>query len=59
MILEAIPTAVGEMLAHVLGKVSGRAFKLKEEQPQRSGAHTVFSASASAGAGVTITLIYP
>jgi hypothetical protein len=57
MILEAIATAVDEMLSHVLGRVSGRAFKLQEEQPQRSGAHTVFSAIT--GAGVTITLIYP
>lgn len=56
MILEAIPAAIAEILAFVLGKITGRTFKLEKRQAQRIGEYIVFALIA--GTGLTITLIY-
>jgi len=56
MILKAIPAAVAEVLGYVLGKVTGRVFKLEEKQAQRIGEYIIIGVIVVAG--TAITLIY-
>ena len=56
MILDAVTTAVAEILAYVLGKVTGRALKLEKELAQRIGEYTILDVIAVAG--TALALIY-
>jgi len=56
MFLDAIPAAIAEIVAYVIGKVTGRAFKLDPERAQRIGEYTVMAVII--GAGVAVTLVY-
>jgi hypothetical protein len=56
MFLDAIPAAVAEIVAYVVGKVTGRACKLAPERAQRIGEYFVMAVII--GAGVAVTLVY-
>ena len=56
MILEAIPAALAEFMGYVIGKVTGRVFKLEEKQAQRIGEYIVLGIVFAVG--MTVTLIY-
>ena len=56
MILEAIPAALVEFMGYVIGKVTGRVFKLEEKQAQRIGEYIVLGIVFAVG--MTVTLIY-
>ena len=54
--LEALPAAIGEAAAFLVGKVLGRVHKLEPKHAERLGEWIVFGIIAVAG--VTVTLIY-
>ena len=56
MFLDAIPAAIAEIVAYVIGKVTGRAFKLELKRAQRIGEYIVMAVII--GAGVAVTLVY-
>ena len=56
MILEAIPAALAEFMGYVIGKVTGRVFKLEEKQAKRIGEYIVLGIVVVVG--TAITLIY-
>ena len=56
MFLDAIPAAIAEIVAYVVGKVTGRAFKLDPKRSQRIGEYIVIAVII--GAGVAVTLVY-
>ena len=56
MILEALPAALAEFMGYVIGKVTGRVFKLEEKQAQRIGEYIVLGIVFAVG--MTVTLIY-
>lgn len=53
MFLYAIPAAVAEIVAYVIGKVTGRTFKLDPERAQRIGEYIVMAVIIGAGVAVT------
>ena len=56
MALDAITGTIAEVVAYVIGKITGRALKLDPKQAQRVGEYAVIAVVL--GAGVLVTLIY-
>lgn len=56
MFLDVIPAAVAEIVAYVVGKVTGRACKLDPERAQRIGEYIAMAVII--GAGLAVTLVY-
>lgn len=56
MALDAITGTIAEVVAYVIGKITGRALKLDQKQAQRVGEYVVIAVVL--GAGVLVTLIY-
>lgn len=53
-LFDAIPTVLAELVAYVVGKVTGRVFKLEPKGAQRIGEYIVLGLVASAGLIVTL-----
>ena len=56
MFLDAIPAAIAEIVAYVVGKITRRAFKLDPKRAQRIGEYIVMAVII--GVGVAVTLVY-
>ena len=56
MFLDAIPAAVAEIVAYVVGKITGRAFKMDPKRAQRIGEYIVMAVII--GVGVAVTVVY-
>ena len=56
MALEALPGAVAEAAAFVLGKILKRSFKIEPERAQRIGEWIIMGVIVTAG--LTVTIIY-
>ena len=54
MSLDAIPAANAEIVAYVIGKVTGRAFKLDPKRAQRIGEYIVMAVIIGVGVAVAL-----